>query len=344
MYLRLMRATFGTTVSDEHLARARAEEEPFYHGGVTLDQMVEPGNFWSESIEHAEKLFGILNWYELPRYFIPGMEQSEPLDPDDEGPIVQGMVGTEDDTVFVIESFDSSLNCVERTFWGNGSTGSLETEERAMLGHEDRQATIKIRITVGPDGVTLTRDHEEHVLGGDTNAARCSAVMTFITRTRRFEGLTEYNAPEMILNTERELIAESMTEIKALCGDITPPSPEQPGWEQALSKYLSAFGIAKNTIASLLSGKRPDNVGMSFRWETQAIITPDGAFRILLDTTSMSEMQMLTHFPMPPTNEAERAAFYGELYEAMKLAQHAIADLPRIERIAREYNLPIERI
>jgi hypothetical protein len=74
---------------------------------------------------------------------------------------------------------------------------------------------------------------------------------------------------------------------------------------------------------------------------TEAALYSSGHFQVFTDEVVSGGM--LTHFPAPPSTEAERAAYHRELHDAMSAAGKAVADLERVERIARDYGLPIKR-
>jgi hypothetical protein len=105
--------------------------------------------------------------------------------------------------------------------------------------------------------------------------------------------------------------------------------------------YLKRIGMDDRTARGLLQGEMPRGVGVGFSWVTEAALYSSGHFQVFVDEVVSGGM--LTHFPAPPSTEAGRTAYYRELRAAMTETGKAVADLERVERIARDYGLPIKR-
>lgn len=342
MYFSLIQAMFGANITAAHLKAAQNKVQPYFHGDFPLSHAVEPENFLGKSMTTTENKFGRLVWLELPQYFIPDVEQPSFETDFQDALMARGMLGVSDRTMVLIEQFDPAPNYVDRKIWHHDETGGLEVRQWTESEEIRQRAEIIVRIFTSHEGTTLVRHHKEHMLEGDLYTARCNAAISFIARAKRYTTFQIENLPDNILNDASNLLIRSQKEIQALCGNVLPPSPKEPEWEEKLTEYLTAFGFTPGTITALLNGERwPEGVGTTFEWETYAILTSSGDFEVTHDAVKSGEM--LTHFPAPPTTDATRAAYYAELHAVMEAAKQAIKDLPRVASIARAYNLPVTR-
>lgn len=342
----LSQACFGSTLSNEHLLEALRGKEPFYHGGFTVEHIATPENFLGGTRAAYERELGSVQWLELPGYPISDVPLTDVPEEELDSYFVRGMVANWERDTIALEQFSALTDhyyVVDREVWSSdGGKGGLRV--RVIVLTSNLRSELAVRIDVDGSTATIVREQwERYSAENDDQTSLCLEAYKLMARFDRLKKMRRIDAPEEIVEDVQRVIGRSRESLQALRPDLSVPDPEEAGWDSKMRGYLSAAGLGLSVADDLMEGRFPRKQGIISTWVTQAVLTQKGDFSVVHNDVQQSNLPVPRVFPLAPTQKGdEMKAYHAELRAALELSVKSIADLPRIVRLAKRYNVKLK--
>ncbi len=317
---------FCIHITEEHLALAKAGEEPYCLNIVDeAEHFEELISEWRARVERAEKQFGKLTWFALPSYPVADSEATDQLDFPDTAYSILGV--SENATVLI----DDAQSYYERHIWrAKDFSGAI------VEGSDGGSVTVRVQIDAVKAQI-LHRYYESRVKG-TLFAQRCVAVQKLITCANNYNKMHKLECPAEILASVEESYNKRSKRCEALFHGMSPPSMHEEDWEEKLDQYLVGFGMTGEIRASLFLGLNVAPID-TYEAETRAVVSEKLEVHMSGNVISRNEiLPTNTESVITAENMNEYIVPFTQIVTASK---KAVADLTRLEKIARDYNKPI---